>query len=510
MNEAIENVLIFLFGAGSVGAIAIWVFNNRTALISVVAWFYRTFSWISKRMEYGNVASNIEATVNKVGDQIDSAAPDVLPYPIRISWVKTPDSLDTSLRNGELVVTMQYSANRDRNLIVSTLAYLRKGLLPRARAYVDRTLMKATDFAVAKDVLGNSGLEMAVPMFFDEYLDPALSDDPQLLEEMTRVDRIDNAGFFQRVYLRELKQLGDKVYPATPNVRIWDESKSFAEFLETVAEKERGVDVPGGLMFPGSRIRTSLMLVARARTREIGTRVYLRRIEIDQDRGVEHMYVFARSDENIALAAQVIEEAKSGQMLHVVGDFEYSQEVSGSLQPAVCYVCALNLRMRPRAEVAPSETLLEVLRENIPELDEGKIEAVAAARYPSQLSKIAVRSVDKDIDALTCCKADDRLEAIETSLGEDVHFVAWTDNPGELVIASLYPLEPDMVVDIEIDEDNQRATINVDGWKPKRRALGRGNANVRLASEITGWQLEVVDISDESAVVALDDNPRTE
>jgi transcription antitermination factor NusA-like protein len=506
MDQYIENVLVYFFGVSSTGALAIWVFRNRTLMLTLAAWFYRTFSWVTKRFEYNNVAYNIEAVVNKAGDKISAVSPDTLPYPIKISWAKTSGALETSLRDGEIVVAMHYSSDRDRNLVVSTLAYLKKGLLPRARVYIDRILMKATDFTVAKDIFHQSGRELAVPLFFDEYLQPATVDNPTLLESLNSLERINNAGFFTRVFLREMKHLGNRVYPAAPSERIWHESVEFSEFLLTVSEKEKGVDIPGGLMFPGSRIRTSLMLVARARTRLLGPEIYLRRIQIDMDRGVEHMYVFARSKANIDLAKEVIAEAEKRKMLHVFSEQLYDQSVDGSDQTAVCYVCSLNILMHPSKEAAPSQTLIEVLEDNILEFREGKIEVVAAARRPGYKSKIAVRSIYKGVDAIKCCSSEERRYAIETTLGETVDFVPWSNDPAELIMASLYPLRSDMVSDVEIDKENDKATIRVFGWKAKRKALGKGDLNKDLAAEITGWKIDVLDVSSENPTDITQEN----
>jgi transcription antitermination factor NusA-like protein len=497
MNEIVENILLILFGAGSGTGIAIWVFKNRNVLLAIAAWFYRTFSWISKKFEYGNIAYNIESTINSVGGLFDQSAPDIMPYPMKISWAKTSDELDTSLRNGEIIVTMQYSANRERNLVISTLAYLRKGLLPRARSYVDKTLMKATDFTVAKEVFNKSSLDMAIPYFYDHFLEEASEEYPTLHEYLSILDKINDADFFDKIFLREIKHMGDKVFPALPNQKIRDESKGFAEFLEIIAEKEKGVDVPGGLMFAGSRIRTSLMLVARSWTRIIGVKPYLKRIEIDLNRGVEHMYVLARSERNIELAEEVIRQAIDLGKLRVLDKYKYRQVVSNSEQPATCIVCALNLINRPSKDQAPSELILEVMKENIQEFCDSKIEVVAATRYPGYKSKIAVRSVYKGLDAMECCTEPERISAIETALGETVEFIPWVNDPVDLILASLTPLSNEMVVDIELDVDESKVCVKVDGWKSKRKALGKGNINLRLASDLTSWHIQIVDISEE-------------
>ena len=93
-----------------------------------------------------------------------------------------------------------------------------------------------------------------------------------------------------------------------------------------------------------------------------------------------------------------------------------------------------------------------------------------------------------------------RHEAIETALGESVEFIQWTNDPGELVIACLYPLLPEAVAGIELDGDTNKASVKVDGWKSKRTALGKGDFNLRLAREITQWNIEITDITEEKDV----------
>ncbi len=497
MNEIVENILFFIFGASSLAGISIWIFINRNALISFAAWFFRTFSWISKKFEYGNIALNIESTINYIGDKYDRSAPEIMPHPIKISWAKTSDDLDATLRKGEIIVTMQYSPNRERNLVVSTLAYLKKGLLPRARSYVDKTLMKATDFTVAKEIFSKSNYDMAIPYFYDHILEKASEEDPTLHDALTIIDKINDADFFDKVFLREIKYMGDKVYPAFPNQRIQNETKEFADFLELIADKEKGVDVPGGLMFAGRRIRTSLMLVARTWTRRIGVKPYLKRIDIDLNRGVDHMYVLARSQKNIDLAEKVIKEAIEKNKLRVLDKHKYNQILSNLEQPAICIVCALNLISRPSDERAPSDLINEIMSEHIPEFCDNKIEAVAASRFPGYKSKIAVRSVYKGLDALDCCNEPEIKTAIETALGETVEFIHWVNDPAELIQNSLTPLTRDLVVELKLDSESSKALVFVDGDEPKNMALGKRNMNIKLASEITRWQIQVVDISDE-------------
>ena len=184
-------------------------------------------------------------------------------------------------------------------------------------------------------------------------------------------------------------------------------------------------------------------------------------------------------------------------MIRPIGRFYYSQLANGREQPAICVVCALNILMRPPEEAAPSQILMEVLREHIPELADGKIEVVAAARQSGLKSKIAVRSVYKGVDAIACCTQPDRRDAIEIALGEDVEYIPWLNEPEDLIVAALHPLQDDMVVEIKLDEEREVSEVKVDGWKAKRKALGKGDINLKLAMELTGWRITVVESAEE-------------
>jgi hypothetical protein len=165
MNDVLGRLASFVSGGGLVAVAVWWGLRNLDKVETVMAWFYRTFSWAYKRWEYGNVATSIQSSVNTATRALNKESGDVLPHAMKIEWAKTAPAAEAFLRSGEIVVTMDYSPNRDRNLVVSTLLYLDKGLLPRARPYVDGTLMRAADYTVAKDIFATSGRSLALSFF---------------------------------------------------------------------------------------------------------------------------------------------------------------------------------------------------------------------------------------------------------------------------------------------------------------------------------------------------------
>jgi N utilization substance protein A len=141
------------------------------------------------------------------------------------------------------------------------------------------------------------------------------------------------------------------------------------------------------------------------------------------------------------------------------------------------------------------EMLIELFRIEVPEIAEGLIEVKAASRDPGSRAKIAVRSKDKRIDPQGACigMRGSRVQAVSGELGgERVDIVLWDDNVAQFVINAMAPAE---VVAIIVDEDAHAMDIAV-GEDNLAQAIGRGGQNVRLASQLTGWTLNVMTETD--------------
>ncbi len=141
------------------------------------------------------------------------------------------------------------------------------------------------------------------------------------------------------------------------------------------------------------------------------------------------------------------------------------------------------------------QMLIELFRIEVPEIAEGLIEVMGASRDPGSRAKIAVRSKDKRIDPQGACigMRGSRVQAVSGEIGgERVDIVLWDENPAQFVINAMAPAE---VVAIIVDEDAHAMDIAV-GEDNLAQAIGRGGQNVRLASQLTGWTLNVMTEAD--------------
>ncbi|WP_185235453.1 transcription termination factor NusA [Teredinibacter franksiae] len=142
---------------------------------------------------------------------------------------------------------------------------------------------------------------------------------------------------------------------------------------------------------------------------------------------------------------------------------------------------------------ACSEMLVELFKIEVPEIAEEVISLKAAARDPGSRAKIAVSTNDGRIDPVGACVGmrGSRVQAVSTELGnERIDIILWDDNPAQFVVNAMAPAEIESIV---VDEETNAMdlAVNEDNLA---QAIGRGGQNVRLASELSGWDINVMSV----------------
>ena len=137
-----------------------------------------------------------------------------------------------------------------------------------------------------------------------------------------------------------------------------------------------------------------------------------------------------------------------------------------------------------------NDLVTQLFAQEIPEIASGKVEIKAIARIPGRRVKLAMNGQDPSIDCVGVCVGvrGCRINNILDALGEErIEVIRWKDEPELLIIAALQPARIERVI---LQEPERRAIVVV---KPDQvsLALGRGGENRQLASELTGWQIEV-------------------
>lgn len=140
---------------------------------------------------------------------------------------------------------------------------------------------------------------------------------------------------------------------------------------------------------------------------------------------------------------------------------------------------------------AAPEFMIELFKLEVPEVSQGLVSIRAAARDPGDRAKIAVEAHDNRTDPIGACigMRGARVQAVTNELnGERVDIVLWSDNPAQFVINAMAPAEVQSIV---LDEEKHSMDLAV-SEDLLAKAIGKGGQNVRLASKLTGWQLNVM------------------
>ena len=142
-----------------------------------------------------------------------------------------------------------------------------------------------------------------------------------------------------------------------------------------------------------------------------------------------------------------------------------------------------------------NDMMVQLFEMEVPEISEGVIEIKAGARDPGLRSKLAVKAKDKRIDPIGSCigMRGARVQAVSNELnGERVDIILWDDDPAQFVINAMAPAEVSSIV---VDEDKRSMDIAVEEDQ-LALAIGRGGQNIKLASKLSGWKLNVMSLSD--------------
>lgn len=145
--------------------------------------------------------------------------------------------------------------------------------------------------------------------------------------------------------------------------------------------------------------------------------------------------------------------------------------------------------------------MVELFRNEVPEIEQGLLSIKSCARDPGSRAKIAVHAHDQRVDPIGTCVGvrGSRVNAVTNELaGERVDIVLWSDDPAQFVIGALAPAN---VTSIVVDEERHSMDVVVDE-ENLAIAIGRGGQNVRLASELTGWKINILDAAESAQKLA--------
>lgn len=321
-----NDLVPLLWKLGPIGiavCIVIYVFLNPDKAEIWGSWAWRLIGLVFRSADKRAVAYRVQGEVNAATAKLFKSAPaGMVEGKLKINWTTAAD-LPAVVRNGEVVVFMQRSDQRERNVAKATMLYVPKAIVPRARPYVDPTIMEAVDLVVAKSILAEDDENIGVlDTFFRDYLDAAMASSSGLRERLEEIDEIDLQGWLTRVLLREYLCLGRDLYPAPAQDSWFRETEAFARWLHRLATKKPG-DF-GSLDYRGPLLSVGVVFVAeRQRLAIHGIDIYRKRVKrLLYAEKLNAVYLMGR-DDNISTVKHLLDLLRSDAMIASIDEHEY-------------------------------------------------------------------------------------------------------------------------------------------------------------------------------------------
>ena len=495
-----NNLYKILIGSGlATSAIVIFIYSNPKLFEHWMAIFDRvlykllSFSLLFKNyFDKRAVSSSIKDTVNSICEDINAEAPNALPHPLQIEWVNSTNK-EPFISDGKAVVRLKRYANQEKNIVNATLMYLKVGLLPRSKIYLNNFLYKSCELKIASKILIADRYSGAFNYFRSNILEPLIKSNSLISHNLKILNDMDYIGFFTHIFLTEVEYAGDKLLDAQKTKEIEEEINRFAKFLQIIANKSKQEDVP--LRFKGSLIKVGIVLIARQETiQSYGIEPYIAAISRNIKDGYESIYIGAWGKELINRVIEIKNELKHN-MIKVLRI--YRNYVMGNID-GIIVVCQPNYSfLRKQKQI--SDEFEKAVKEVVPLVKRDIIKVKSVARIRKIGCKATVRwSSDNRRDhcnAVGICignKGENIRLLHDKFPGEFIHFISWSENIKELILNTLFPINIKQVIGVEIDEINYKATVIVNSEEARRVAFGKYTNNVKLAGLLIGMDIIIV------------------
>ena len=257
------------------------------------------------------VKNELEGNLNAALKEFNREGAGFIDHEIRIEWL-TPnsDARESFFRSGKAFLKLGFSENNDRNLVEAALTFCRDGLLPSTRQYVPLPLMRAIDLMFVDEIIERRQAHMSRAYLTHEVVPREVKRLPESDGYVDTLSLISQHGLFTRVFLPELRDYPGYVPARMALDRHHRNIVAFMEFLESTA-KSRETRTRTALIHVGAIVRAAIVLVGIPdKLRFEGTRPYIRRAAIHNERGARTVYLLGYN-EGVHFIQEIAAEAKA-------------------------------------------------------------------------------------------------------------------------------------------------------------------------------------------------------
>lgn len=312
------------------------ILQNYDKALQISAYFLALLSRISSWSERRAVVNFLQGTINLSASKINSESDGLLPHSVKVEIVRQTER-ERFLREGQVVICMESSRSQARNLARATLFYVAEDLVRDSRRFIDRAVMRACDFAVARKMLMAEHRLDALKVFNEEFLEPETKREASIREYVLGMDEMDSHGTLTRILLREFSDLDTRLSPKVSDIEAEQESRDFADKLILLARKQPGIDVDP--THEGQVIRVGIMPIARAEVTDMKPHInYAREC---YSKNIPVLYILARGDVNTIQAKITLAEIESLRLYRKLGESDFTIIRKGAA--VKCYIarCAI-------------------------------------------------------------------------------------------------------------------------------------------------------------------------
>ncbi|WGM88576.1 MAG: hypothetical protein NUK63_06530 [Candidatus Bathyarchaeum tardum] len=291
-----QNIILQIIGTVgsgfSLGILVLYLITSVPYFETVSVLLGKAFSFLDFA-ERGAVAHQIQKSLNFSQEEINNEVKGLFPYPAKVEWVDKDSYIDT---DQELVVIRmkEHEAN-PRNVAYAVVDYVSKGLVPYSRQYLPESIETAIDSTVVRKILyeKDSGA-------FDYYLTNVLNKkitSPEVQKHIDLMANLDDHGYFTRIYLEEIKELGLSLYPRTYTSAMI-ETEEFANHLDVLSTRKRG-ELSKADPFVKRHIKVAFVLIAEThKLKNDGLGNHLLYAQHCIEEGAEVIYLLSRGKKN--------------------------------------------------------------------------------------------------------------------------------------------------------------------------------------------------------------------
>ncbi len=299
------------------------------------------FSSFSTRAQKGVVSNKVRGTILKSSRTILKDNGNLIPLDLKIEWIKSEEK-DTFIKNGRVIVRMKQSVNPHENLVVATSEYIKSGLLPNEREYLDRCIMDASSILLLRKIIAGSGSH-SLNYLDNNYITPKFEADSELKETYNDLVRVDKNGMFVGVLLNEYQKAATKIYGDYPDEELFAESKEFLRYLYKIAID--AITETTQLDFNRDYFKVSIFLASKDFTlNKHGIEGIARKALEQVEQGVETIYVFGLG-RKIDVAHNIAQELSKDMRINYVQEHLYRhQSIDNKRIKGAFYECSVYIK----------------------------------------------------------------------------------------------------------------------------------------------------------------------